>query len=135
MVADIPSTFDRDCPAEKETQLVTILAVLELVPQIHERQAMLEVLGSVAERIKANPKCVSCGVFEEATAPQRVVYTEEWRSAEDLHAHIRSALYLRILNAVELSREPPKVSFHEVTKTRSMELIESLRSRKVNLAG
>lgn len=114
---------------------MTILAVLELVPQIQKRQAMLEVLGSVAERVKANPECVSCGLFEEAADPQRVVYMEQWRSAKDLHAHIRSALYLRILNAVELSREQPRVSFHEVMATRSMELIESLRSRKVSLAG
>ena len=41
-----------------------ILAVVELVPQIQKRQAMLEVLRFVAERVEANPECLDCGVFE-----------------------------------------------------------------------
>jgi quinol monooxygenase YgiN len=109
---------------------VTILAVLELVPQIQKRQAMLEVLGTVAERVKANPECVSCGLFEEATDRQRVVYVEQWRSAKDLHAHIQSGLYMRILHAMELACEEPKISFHEVSQTRFMELILQLRSQQ-----
>jgi len=109
---------------------VTILAVLELVPQIQKRQAMLEVLETVAERVKANPECVSGGLFEEATDRQRVVYVEQWRSAKDLHAHIQSGLYMRILHVMELACEEPKISFHEVSQTKSMELITQLRSQQ-----
>ena len=107
-----------------------MLAVLELVPQIQKRQAMLEVLRFVAERVKANPECRYCGVFEEVTGAQRVVYVEEWRSAKDLHAHLQSGLYSKILQAMELACEEPRISFHEVSQTRSMELIRELRSQQ-----
>ena len=107
-----------------------MLAVLELVPQIQKRQAMLEVLRFVAERVTSKPECLDCGVFEEAADPQRVVYMEQWRSAKDLHAHLQSGLYLRILHAMELASEEPRISFHEVSQTRSMELIRELRSQQ-----
>jgi len=107
-----------------------MLAVLELVPQIQKRQAMLEVLRFVAERVKANPECLHCGVFEEATGAQRVVYVEEWRSAKDLHAHLQSGLYSKLLHAMELACEEPRIRFHEVSETRSMDLITQVRSQQ-----
>ena len=82
------------------------------------------------ERVKTKPECLDCGVFEEATGPQRVVYVEEWRSAKDLHAHIQSGLYLKILHAMELASEEPRISFHEVSQTKSMDLITELRSQQ-----
>ena len=106
-----------------------IIAMLELVHEIQKRQAMLEVLRFVAERVKTKPECLDCGVLEEATGPRRVVYVEEWRSAKELQAHIRSGLYSKILNAMELASEEPRISFHEVSQTRSMELIRELRSQ------
>jgi quinol monooxygenase YgiN len=105
-----------------------IIAVLELVPETKKRQAMLEVLRFVAERVKTKPECLDCGVFEEATGCQRVVYVEEWRSAKDLHAHIQSGLYSKILHAMELACEEPRIGYYEVAQTKSMELIEELRS-------
>jgi len=47
-----------------------IIAMLDLVPQIQKRQAMLEVLRFVAERVKTKPECLDCGVFEEASGSQ-----------------------------------------------------------------
>ena len=105
-----------------------VIALLELVPQVKKRQAMLEVLSYVEERVKTNPECLDCGVFEAKNGNPRVLYVEQWRSAKDLHAHLRSGLYLKILNAVDLACEQPKMSFHEVSQTESMELVWQLRS-------
>jgi len=105
-----------------------VIAVLELVPQIEKRQAMLEVLNFVEERVRTKPECLDCGVFEATKGTPRVLYVEQWKSAKDLHAHLRSGLYLRVLNAVELACEEPRISFHEVSRTESMELIRQLRS-------
>jgi quinol monooxygenase YgiN len=107
-----------------------VIAVIELVPQIQKRQAMLEVLKFVEERVRDKPECLDCGVFEAASGPQRVVYVEQWQSAKDLYAHIQSGLYMRILHALELACEEPRISFNEVLQTRSMELITKLRSQQ-----
>jgi quinol monooxygenase YgiN len=105
-----------------------ILAVLDVVPEIQKRQAMLEVLRFVEERVRTNPECLDCCVFEATNCSQRVLYVEQWLSAKDLQAHIQSGLYSMILQAMELACEEPWISFHEVLQTKSMELIEQLRS-------
>jgi len=105
-----------------------VIALLELVPQVKKRQAMLEVLSFVEDRVRTNPECLDCGVFEATNDNPRVLYVEQWRSAKDLHAHLRSGLYLRILSALELAGEEPRISFHEVSQSESMELIRQLRS-------
>jgi quinol monooxygenase YgiN len=104
-----------------------MIAVIELIPRNGQRQAMLEILRFAEERARVKAHCLGCGVFEAADGTQRVLYEERWLSANDLHAHIQSGLYLHILNALELASEVPTISFHEVTQTRSMELIEELR--------
>lgn len=105
-----------------------IMAVVELVPRVEKRQAMLEILRFVEERVRAKPECLECGVFEATDETQQVLYLEQWKSANGLQAHIKSSLYLWILNAMELACEEPRISFHQVSQTRSMELIEKLRS-------
>ncbi len=52
---------------------------------------------------------------------------EKWQSAEALYRHILSSLYSRVLEAMELSREPPEVSFLKIANIKGMELIEGLR--------
>jgi quinol monooxygenase YgiN len=105
-----------------------IISLVEMVPRVDKRQAMLEILRYVEERVRTKPECLECGVFEAADPTKQVLYVEEWRSEKDLRAHIQSGLYLRILNAMELASEKPKISFHEVAQTKSMELIEELRN-------
>jgi quinol monooxygenase YgiN len=103
------------------------IAVLELMPRNGQRQVLLDILRFVEEHVRSKTGCLRSGVFEAANDTQQVLYVEQWRSGKDLHAHIQSGLYLRLLNAMELAAEKPKISFHEVTQTRSMELIEELR--------
>lgn len=105
-----------------------IMAVMELVPQIEKRRAMLEILRFVVERVRRNRECMDCGVYEAADHGEKVLYFEQWKRAEDMNTHIQSGLYLNILNAMELASEKPKVSFYKVSETQSLELIEQLRS-------
>ncbi len=55
-------------------------------------------------------------------------FVERWRSREEMERHIRSDRYLRILAAMELSSERPEISFHAVSETKGLELIEGLRT-------
>jgi quinol monooxygenase YgiN len=50
---------------------------------------------------------------------------EQWESKGDLERHIQSSLYRRILAAMEFASEAPEISFHEVSKSTGMDLIEA----------
>jgi len=105
-----------------------ILATTELAPCPDTRAALLEVLRFVQDRVRTRPGCLGCQIFEAVDGAQGLLYVESWKSAPELHAHIQSGLYLRLLHAMELATEPPRVCFHHIAQTRSMELIEDLRT-------
>ena len=112
-----------------------IVARIELEPSVGERRAMLEILQFVERGLGNNPACLSCGVYEKLDQRRTILYEEKWESEQSFRNHIRSTSYLALLNAMELAQSKPKISFNEVTNTRSMELIEALRSRDAKAEG
>ena len=112
-----------------------IVAWIELEPSLGERKAMLEILQFVERGLRNNPACLSCGVYEKLDRNRTILYEEKWQSEQSFCIHIRSSSYLALLNAMELGESKPKISFNEVTSTRSMELIEALRSCEVETEG
>jgi quinol monooxygenase YgiN len=107
-----------------------VISLVELVASVETRLAIVEVLGFAARSVRTKPSCLGCDVYEAADESRKILYVERWRSTEDLHAHIQSAMYLRILNAIDLAQQVPRISFYEVSTTKSMELIEALRVRQ-----
>lgn len=105
-----------------------ILSCIELVPAEDTRQQMLEILQFAGNGVRRNPACTWCGIYESCDPDSAILYLEQWESERDLNTYVQSKAYLPILNAIDLAREQPKVSFYDVDKTRSMELIEHLRA-------
>jgi quinol monooxygenase YgiN len=106
---------------------VLILSLIELEPLPNKREQVLELLQFSVERVRTQAGCLETGIYEDLQKNGVLVYLERWNSEEELHQHIQSKLYLGVLNAMELGVGLPKVSFHSVSETSSMELIESLR--------
>src|SRR5215470_19233436 len=105
-----------------------IISLIELVPGLDTRQAMLEILHYVESRLAHNPGCVCCRIYEGLDENHTILYFEQWESEQALYNHIRSALYLPVLNAIDLSRCEPKIAFHGLSNMGSMDLIKTLRS-------
>ena len=108
-----------------------ILSVIEFVPQPDKRQAILEILQFVADGLGNNPDCASCGIYEALDQDQTILYLEQWESEQGFYKHLRSSSYRPVLNAIDLARSQPTISFHEVAGTRSLELVEALRTSEV----
>ncbi len=106
-----------------------ILAMVNIVPSPGKHQEILDILLSVKGPTLAAPSCRACSIYEEHGDEQTIAYLELWQSPLELYRHIRSALYSRVLEAMELSTREPEVSFHTITETHGMELIQSLRSK------
>jgi len=109
-----------------------VISLIELVPGLDTRQAMVEILHFVESRLAGNPGCVCCRIYEGLDENHTILYVEQWESEQALYNHIRSSLYLPVLNAIDLARSEPKISFHGVSNMGSMDLIEALRSNITN---
>jgi len=103
-----------------------VVSILRLFPQREERRHVMSVLRSVRNPVRAHPRCLGCYLCEEDDYDS-ILYMEQWDSEEDLHHHIQSALYNRILAAAELSHTRPEFHFYYVKESRGMDLIEYLR--------
>ena len=103
------------------------IGTVRILPASHRHDAVLEVLQSVQGRIRAQPGCVACDVFDEQGPERAVVLIERWETDEALETHLRSDLYRRVLGAIELSGDRPDIRFERVASSEGIELIERLR--------
>ena len=112
-----------------------IVGTLRILPAPDRRAEVLEVFRAIQGPVLAQPGCTACHIYEEQGPEPAVVLVERWESQAALEAHIRSETYRRILDAIELSGDPPEVSFDYVSATDGMELIERSRTPGGTTAG
>ena len=105
-----------------------ILSKLRLFPAPEQRGQVLATLRSVLGPIQDQASCVGVHLYEEVGAEAAVLYVEEWESEPEFREHARSALYRRVLAAIDLSSSTPEVCFYHVSTVEGLELIQQLRS-------
>jgi quinol monooxygenase YgiN len=106
-----------------------IISILRLLPLREHRREALSIFRSVQGKLKTEPGCLGCQLFEEDGYDEAVLFMGRWESEDDLNRHMVSELYGKINAAAKLSRGSPELTFHYVLKTSSMELLEGARSQ------
>lgn len=105
-----------------------ILSFIEISATKGNREKISELLRFVIERLEIRTGCLGAGVYLADDESRTILYLERWGSEEEFRRYVRSDLYLSVLNALDLAQELPRISFHEVSETKSLEFIEELRS-------
>jgi quinol monooxygenase YgiN len=104
-----------------------IFSVIGLSPSLKNRGQLLEILRSLVDLTRPCQGCMGCWLAEEDFLRNHVIYAEQWETEEALREHIRSDLYLRLLSAIELSQQPPEVSFYYTAEIKGFNLVETVR--------
>ena len=87
----------------------------------HAVRMLLSVRGS----IQSKRGCCACEVGMEASEPGLVHYREEWESEDIFRQHVRSEEFRRVLIALDLCCEEPRVIFGNLSGRSGMaELIK-----------
>lgn len=84
----------------------------------------VEILGSVAERTRVQPGCISCRVYYDVQEEHVIMIEEVWKSEEDLDQHLRSADYRDVLLVVEMAAREPEIKFSAFSESSGVETIE-----------
>ena len=105
-----------------------ILSSLKINPLSGKQQVVQDILRSVIGPTRVKSGCIDCAVYTDQGEGQTILYLEQWQSRETLDRHIRSELYFPVLSAMELANEAPEIYFHEVSDTRGLEYVQSLRT-------
>jgi quinol monooxygenase YgiN len=107
-----------------------ILSIVTIAPIPEKRKEILSILNSIRGPTQAMSDCLDCRICVEDGDEGTILFLEHWQSWEAFMRHIRSDIYTRMLEAMELSREKPEVSFFEVSALRGMDLLKAVRDRK-----
>ena len=92
----------------------------------------MEILRSVQGRVRTEPGCEGCHIYEAALPDDAVLVVERWDSEAALEAHLRSEAYRRILGAIEISGAAPEIRFDHVSRSEGLERIEHARRARLD---
>jgi quinol monooxygenase YgiN len=106
-----------------------IHASVTIVAAPVQRQEVLDALRSLMSPTRVEPGCLDCRLYEDVTAQGAFTLVEDWAQPADFERHLRSEAYRLLLLVMELSAVPPRVRFHEVSRTMGMEAIHAARGR------
>jgi quinol monooxygenase YgiN len=84
-------------------------------------------LSSLIGPMRVEAGCVDCRLFQDFTNPNAFRLEAYWKTEDDLARHVRSEVYKKLLFLMEMGAEPPTIEFHEVSQTRGMDFIQSVR--------
>jgi quinol monooxygenase YgiN len=88
---------------------------------------VLRILNPMAERIRLEPGCLACNIYQDARDTRVIMLEQIWGSETEMRRHLRSDQYRNVLLVMEMALEPPEVRFNEVAHTTGVETIEKAR--------
>jgi quinol monooxygenase YgiN len=113
----------------EDRQILTTCAIdMHFASKDVEHAVLL--LLSVKENIRAKHGCRACKVGLDATDANIVHYFEEWESAELFQKHIPSEEFRRVLIAMDLCCEEPRIVTGDLSGHTGLEYLRKLREEK-----
>ncbi len=107
-----------------------IQATIRLVVPEGKRQEVLDVLLCLKGPIEAVAECRGCWICQDVANDHALTYLSQWDTQDDLESHLRSERFRRLLPYIEMSMEPPTVSFGIIEHIRGIEFLVEVLSSK-----
>ena len=104
------------------------LSIITIHPLPGDESRIIDVLDSTRRLIGTNVECQGSVVTVNTAEDGSICYLERWRTREALDRHLRSSLYCRVLEAMELSRVPPMVEFFDTRDIGGLDLVAKART-------
>jgi quinol monooxygenase YgiN len=93
-----------------------------------KRMEVLQTIKSLLEPIRNERGCLSCYCCVDAEAENILILSQEWKTNEELAAHLKSDHFSILLGAMELLCIEPEVRFNTIASTAGKEAITAVRA-------
>ena len=107
-----------------------IQATFRLVAPEAKRREYLDVLLSLKGPTEALAECRACWTCQDLANDNVITYLVQWDTQEDMESHLRSERFRRLLPYIEMSVEPPAVSFGSIENIRGIEFLVDVLSAR-----
>lgn len=92
-------------------------ASIKMTVSQENHKEVLQVLKELLGPIRLEKGCISCHCYADVESENRFFFREEWRSGEDLGAHLESAHFGVLIGAIKLLTKDPDFRFNTVLST------------------
>lgn len=104
-----------------------IRASIRLQVPLNKQSEVLEILESVCEQIQFETDCIYTRLYRSTNEVETIMLEELWSNDQELHRHLQSETYGRILLAIEMASAPPEIRFDEIVESTGFETIKAAR--------
>jgi len=106
--------------------VVIVILQVKVTPQ--KRADAVSIIKSLIGPTEAKSDCHSCKLYSHIDNDDVLILIEQWQSQESLEDHICSGGFRKVLAVMDLASRQPEITFHKVSSTEGMELVERLLS-------
>lgn len=104
------------------------ISIIKLYPPPGYEQDLIEVLHTIKCSALGTGACLDCSISVELGESGATCYTTQWRNRDSLDRYLRSPLFNRVLEVMELSQLPPEVVFYEISLSGGLDVVEQARA-------
>ena len=104
-------------------------ATIKLTVPPEKLKEVLQTFTAILGPIRREPGCTSCNCYVDVEAENIIYFREEWKTSEDLDAHLRSVHFCVLIGAMKLLIKEPEIRFDTISSTAGPEAITSARAR------
>lgn len=109
---------------------MVIRAEMKILVAAGRREEILQTLRWLLVQMEGEPGLEEMEIYQGLERKNVVMLTQQWSSLAHLERYLRSAGFLRFLEVMDLSEEPPELRFDTVSKRRGLEFVEELRQEE-----
>jgi len=100
-----------------------IQALVRLVMPANKRQEAIDLIRCLCGPTMVIRGCQTCRIFQDVDYPEVITDLVQWETEQQLEEHLRSERFRRLLPYIELSIEPPEITFSTIDQVRGVEFL------------
>lgn len=100
-----------------------IEASFRIVAPEGKRGEIIEILQCLKGPTEVARGCRACRILQDADDDQVLTYQVQWDMQGELEEHLRSERFRRLLPYIEMSVEPPEVTFSTIDQVHGIEFL------------
>lgn len=104
-------------------------ATIKLTVPPEKWKEVLQTFKSLLITIRRKQGCISCHCYVDVEAENSLFFKEEWKTREDLDAHLRSVHFGVLVGVMKLLEKEPDISFSTISTSVGSEAIQAARAR------
>jgi quinol monooxygenase YgiN len=105
-----------------------IQASFRIVAPQGQRKEILDVLLCLKGPTEVTKGCRACRILQDVEDDRVLTYQVQWDMQGELEEHLRSERFRRLLPYIEMSLEPPEVTFSTIDQVRGIEFLVAVLS-------